>query len=186
MKKNTPNLIVGMQNNRISIQRLLATYTKRVSIIVLFTFFCINISAQNGNSAAPVVKELDIFLSDLKINDQNKFNYIESLLYNLQPATYFYSGEVKTYGEKPNTLYTDINSMQDADNPSIIKDNIEIVNLKIVNTNEIIDLSKFSNYTNLKYIYLVSKINLTDQNVINMIRNYDLKYSIFYKTLKEE
>ena len=186
MKKNTPNLILELLSNLIYIQRLLTLTVKRVSIVIPFTFFCITISAQNGNSATTVVKELDIYLSTLKVIDQNKCNHIESLLYNLQPSIYFYSGEVKTYGEKPNTLYTDVNSMQNVDNTSILKENIEIVNLKITNTNEKIDLSKFSNYTNLKYIYVVSKINLTDQTVMNMIHNYDEKYIIFYKTLEEE
>lgn len=142
--------------------------------------------AQNGNSVTPQVKELDVYLSLLKSSNQNKFNYVENLIYGLQPSIYFYSNVINTYGEKPNTLYIDINSMQDSGNPDVLRENIEIVNLKIINTNDKIDLSKFSNYNNLKYIYIVSKINLNDQNVINMIRNYDEKYIIFYKTLKEE
>jgi hypothetical protein len=186
MKKITSNLIVNLQNNFISIQKPLFLNIKRAAFLSVFVLFSTTILAQNGNSTTPVVKELDSYLSSLKVSDLNKSNTIENLLYNLQPAIYFYSGEVKIYGEKPNTLYTDINSIQDADNPSILKENIEIINLKITNTNGNIDLSKFSNYNNLKYIYVVSKINLTDQNVINMIRNYDEKYIVFYKTLKEE
>lgn len=186
MKKDTPNIIVEQLNNLISILRFFTSTTKRVLILAIFTLFCTAISAQNGNTVKPIVKELDVYLSSIKSNDLNKFNYIESLLYNLQPSIYFYSGEVKTYGQNPNTLYTDINSMQDTDNLSIQKENIEIVNLKILNTNEKIDLSRFSNYNNLKYIYIVSKLNLTEQTIINMIHNYDEKYIVFYKNLKEE
>lgn len=186
MKKNTPSKLIAPQNDSISNPKSFTFTIKIAAFLLVLTSFCNSISAQNGNSVTPQVKELDLYLSSLKSIDQNKFNYVDNLVHGLQPSIYFYSNVIKTYGEKPNTLYTDINSMQDSGNPGLLRDNIEIVNLKIINTNDKINLSKFSNYNNLKYIYVVSKINLNDQNVINMIRNYDEKYIIFYKTLKEE
>jgi hypothetical protein len=186
MKKNTPNLFIALQNNPVLVQKSFSSTIKKITLAIAFLFFCSSVLAQSVNSGAPQVKELGVYLSSLKTSDQNKFNYVENLLFGLQPSIYFFSGEVKTYGEKPNTLYTDAKSLQEIDNPGILKGNIEIVNLKIINTSETIDLSKFSNYASLKYIYIVSKIDLTEQNIINMVRNYDEKYTVFYKTLKEE
>lgn len=186
MKKITPNQIVKLLFNFIFILKPLSLTAKRVILLFVFSFFGTTILAQNGNSTTPKVMELDVYLSSLKSIDQNKFNYIDNLVYGLQPSIYFYSNEIKSYGEKPNTLYTDVNSMKKADNADILKENIEIVNLKITKINEKIDLSYFSNYNNLKYIFIVSKLNLNDQNIINMIHNYDEKFIIYYKNLKEE
>ena len=68
-----------------------------------------------------------------------------------------------------------------------MKNNIEIVTIKINSATELsstIDLSVFSNFKNLKYIYIVSSVSTTDVALSKMILNYDEKYSIFYKVEK--
>ena len=192
MKKKYPAVSHSTLQNTTLPTPLFQFLSKKTARFLLFTIlFTATVSAQS-NEGTPQIREVNSYISSLRALEQNTTSTysnaqkLEDLLYNLQPSIYFYSGEVKTYGEKPNTLYTDLNSIQDADNPSILKENIEIVNLKIINTNGKIDLSKFSNYNNLKYIYIVSKINLTDQNVINMIHKYNEKYIVLYKILKEE
>ncbi len=177
MKKNvpTPSLWVNC----------LATPNKNSTLLLVLFLFCNTLFAQN-QSTVPVVKELDTYINALKSNNQSSGESLEHLIYDLQPSIYYLSGKIEIYGDKPNTLYTEINAIKDANNSALLINDIELVNIKIVDTNKKIDLSNFSKYQNLKYIYIVSKINLTDSEVVKMILNYDEKYTIIYKTLKEE
>ena len=140
MKKNTLSKFLSLRSNSVSNQKSFTSTIKIATLLFVFSLFYNTISAQNGNSVAPQGKELGGYLSSLKSVDQNKFNYFENLVNGLQPSIYFYSSEIKTYGENPNTFYTDINSMQNTGNPGILRENIEIVNLKIINTYNKIDL----------------------------------------------
>ncbi|WP_269227707.1 hypothetical protein [Flavobacterium eburneipallidum] len=163
----------------------LATPNKNIILLLVLFLFCNCIFAQN-QSTAPAVKELNAYINTLKSNNQSSGESLEHLIYDLQPSIYYLSGKIEIYGDKPNTLYTEINSIKDANNSALLINDIELINIKIVDTTKKIDLSNFSNYKNLKYIYIVSKINLTDSEVAKMIINYDEKYTIIYKTLKEE
>ena len=109
---------------------------------------------------------------------------IENLVFKSQAAVYLSNGIVKTYGEYPSCIYTDAASLSGISDPSILKDNIEIINIKIKNRSDLnykVDLSKFSGFSNLKFIYFNSNFNITEQDIINMIVNYSEQYSIFYK-----
>jgi hypothetical protein len=194
MKKITPNLIIDLQNN-ISIQRTLSSFIKRISFIVVFLFFSISISAQNGNTVTPKIMEVKSYISSLKTVEQNmnlsfsNAQNVENLVYNLQPSVYFFSGDIKTYGENPKNLYTDIASLNSISNAGLPKKNIEIVIIKINNANDlnsIIDLSLFSDFYKLKYIYILSNTTTTEQNITKMFHNYEEQYSIFYKIEKGE
>lgn len=190
MKKITPNLIIDLIINIISIQRPVYCFAKRVTIVLVFSFFCTAVSAQNGNTVTPKIMEVKLYISSLKgIEQNNNLSFsnaknVEDLVYNLQPSTYFIAGEAKTYGENPKNLYTDIASLNAISNANMQKNNIEIVIVKINNANDLnskIDLAIFSNFKNLKYFYLLSNINAFEQNIANMFINYDNQYSIFYK-----
>ena len=194
MKKITQNLIIDLQNN-ISIQRPLSTFIKRISFIVVFLFFSASISAQNGNTVTPKIIEVKTYISSLKTVEQNmnlsfsNAQNVENLVYNLQPSVYYFSGDTKTYGENPKNLYTDIASLNSISNAGFKKNNIEIVIIKINNANDlnsIIDLSLFSDFYKLKYIYILSSTTTTEQNIAKMFHNYEEQYSIFYKIEKGE
>jgi hypothetical protein len=190
MKKNTPNLFIDLQNYLISIQGHFNSTSKKVSIIVLFAFFCTTISAQNGNTVTPKIIEVKSYISSLKAVEQNmNLHYsnaqnVENLVYNLQPSIYFFSGDTKTYGENPKNLYTDVASLNAILSAGLQEKNIEIAIIKINNANDLnskIDLSIFSNFYKLKYIYIISSVTTTEQNIVKMLNNYDEQYSIFYK-----
>ncbi|POY35337.1 hypothetical protein C3L50_16145 [Flavobacterium alvei] len=192
MKKNTLNLIVNPNNNFILFQTPLYLNLKRVLLFVI-AFYSVSISAQV--SPAFSVKELKLFISDMKLTEKNSnlsfsnAQNVENLVYTIQPSIYLYSGNLKTYGEKPTKLYTDISSLNGINNPNLLNNNIEIVEIKIdnlSNLNSKIDLSVFSNFEKLKYIYILSRVSITEQNISSMILNYDEKYSIFYKVDKGE
>lgn len=194
MKKNSPNLIFELLSNLIYIQRLLLSTKKRVTILLIFTFFCTAISAQNSNTTTPIV-ELKSYISSLRTLEQNSNSTysnaqnLEDLLYTVQPSIYFFSGDMKLYGEKPKNLYTEISSLNRISGVGLLKKNIEMVIIKIDNRNDLnstIDLNVFSNFYKLKYIYILSSIVITEQDISKMILNYDEKYSILYKIDKGE
>jgi hypothetical protein len=146
--------------------------------------------AQDANSVTPAIMEVNAYVSSLKTTEKNfpssfsNAQNVEDLVYKLQSSVYFNSGSVKTFGDNPKNLYTDIASLNGISNASLSKRNIEIVIIKINNSNDlnsIIDLSLFSDFYKLKYIYIVSSVNTTEQNIAKMFHNYDEQYSIFYK-----
>lgn len=195
MKKNTQNIIVEQLNNLISIPIFFTSTIKRVSIIVIFTLFCTVISAQNGNTVTPKIIEVKSYISSLKVVEQNmnlsfsNAQNVENLVYNLQPSIYSFSGETKIYGENPKNLYTDISSLNSISNAVLQKNNIEIAIIKINNVidlNSKIDLSVFSSFYKLKYIYIISSVTTTEPNIEKMFHNYDEQYSLFYKIEKGE
>jgi hypothetical protein len=194
MKKITPNLILELLSNLIYIQRLLLSTKKRVTIILVFTFFCTAISAQNSNTTTPIV-EVKSYISSLRTLEHNSNSTysnaqnLEDLLYTVQPSIYFFSGDMKLYGEKPKNLYTEISSLNRISGVGLLKKNIEMVIIKIDNRNDLnstIDLNVFSNFYKLKYIYILSSIVITEQDISKMILNYDEKHSILYKIDKGE
>jgi hypothetical protein len=134
--------------------------------------------------------DVNSFLSSMRTSEQNRratysnAAHIEDLLHKVQPSVYYFSGNVKTYGEKPKNLFTDIPSLNGLNNSDMLKNNIEIVILKVKNAidlNSTIDLSMLSSFKSLKYIYIVSSVPTTTENITRMIRNYEEKYSVFYK-----
>ena len=108
---------------------------------------------------------------------------LEDLISNVQSSVYYYSGVIKTYGEKPKNLFTNISSLAQISNQNFFKNNIEIVVLTIDKPSDLstIDMALLSSLKNLKYIYIVSKVSVTSQTISNLIINSNEKYSVFYK-----
>ena len=193
MKKQSSNLIVNLQNNFISIQKTHSLTSKRALLILVFAFFGTTIFAQT-NTSTPQIMEVSTYVSSLKtleLNATTSFSNaqnLEDLLYKVQPSIYFYSGVGKTYGDKPRNLYTDVASLNGLPNSSLLKNNIEIAIIKM-NSNDLnstIDLSMFSSFTKLKYIYILSGTSITDTDIAQMIVNYDESLNIFFKVDKGE
>ena len=155
--------------------------------------FCSSIFAQSKRSETMSVTEMNSFLSKPNVETSARIangatnlnsNKVRDLITKVQPSIYFYSEDVKTYGDQPTNLFTDIASLNQVDNSIVLKQNIEIVTIRINNMNELnstIDLNAFSNFTNLKYIYFISSLNTTSENIASHILNYDSRFNIFYK-----
>jgi hypothetical protein len=194
--KNMPlNLIVNLQNKFTSNQKTAFLISKRVGLIVVFTILSIPVFGQTTiSSSTKPIMEVNTYISSLKtmeLNATTSFSNAENLLdllNKIQPSTYFYSGVEKTYGDKPRNLYTDNASLSVIPNSNLIKNDIEIAFIKISNSNlsSTIDLSVFSSFAKLKYIYLQSNNSITDQDISKMIINYDERFNIFYKVDKGE
>ena len=153
--------------------------------------YSLSISAQSSRETI-VVTELNSVLftngvsARVASTSSNSINIerLRDLVIEVQNSYYFTGGEVKTYGDQPTNLYTDSASLNQVNNSIPLKQNIEIVTIRINNSNEAnspIDLSVFSNFPNLKYIYFLTSVNTTSQNIASKIINYSSRFNIFYK-----
>ncbi len=195
MKKITPNQVVEFKNNLIVTSQLHSLAVKKVFFLLVFSFSFVSLSAQNGNSVIPTILDVKSYISSLKLIEQkspssfSNAQNVEDLIYTLQSSIYLSSGDAKTFGVNPKNLYTDIASLGRISSANLLKTDVEIVIIKIDNSNDFnskIDLSVFSDFYKLKYIYILSSVNTTEQNIAKMFLNYDEQYSIFYKIEKGE
>ncbi len=167
---------------------------REVILLLMFVFFYTNINAQMGTTIGqqtdPVtVAEINTYLAASKkvtATAGNKLNgeNLANLTTNVQPSVYCYNNAVNTYGDKPVDLFTDIHSLSQLDNLVTLKNDIEIVIIKIDNAaqlNTTINLALLSNFKKVKYIYIVSSVTTTSNAIAAMITNYNEKYSVFYK-----
>jgi len=190
MKKNTPNQFVTLKNNLNPVQQHRPLTLNRVLLLLVFSFSLLDISAQNGTTVTPTVMDVKAYISSFKTSNQKNrttvstSKIVENLVFGTNPGVFFHTVFPKNYGDNPVKLFTDISSLKAIPNSNFSKDNIEIVVIKIKNNSELnakIDLLEFSGFSKLKYIYILSSVNTTDQNISNMFLNYTNQYSIFYK-----
>lgn len=192
MKTNSPNVLFNHQ--AIALLEKTSQIMKQKLVLILMLVFFISASyAQSGRAAvggAVIVTDVNSILfpdgpsarvaSNTAINAQR----LRSLVTEVQSSTYFYEGEVKTYGDAPTNLFTDFSSLNQLNNSISLKHNIEIATVRINTASELnstIDLAVFSNFPNLKYIYFITSLNTTSDNMANKIINYDPRFSILYK-----
>ena len=165
---------------------------KKVFLVLILVFFYSNISAQLRNIRQEIdivtVTDINYFFNTTKgtVSNGAKLNAqnLKTLTTNVQSSVYCYSNTVNTYGDEPVNLFTDMNTLAQVDNLVTLKNNIEIVIIKIDNASQLnasINLALLSNFKKLKYIYIVSSITISSNEIANMITNYDEKYSVFYK-----
>lgn len=166
-------------------------------IILLFTFYTVTIFSQNSNRISTTTTSMNVIAIDDYLTPLNSANQsavallniqnVKSLIYDAQPSTYYFSGVEKIYGEKPKNLFTDLNSLNNLNSAITLKNNIEIIIIKLENANQLnstINLELFSSFKNLKYIYIISSFDTTAQAITNMIVGRNEKYSVFYKVEK--
>ena len=161
-----------------------------------FTFLVLLVfSGQLFAQSSPIkITELSSYLLNKPVASKQRMaasssQSIEDLVFKSQSAVYLSSGVVKTYGDYPTCLYTDAQSLSGIGDPSILKNNIEIINITLKNRSDLnykVDLMQFSAFSNLKFIYFNSDFTITEQEIANMIVNYSDQYNIFYKIDKAE
>ncbi|HMJ47306.1 MAG TPA: hypothetical protein VK498_08250 [Ferruginibacter sp.] len=190
MKTNVPNQFINPQNNVLLFRNPLNLMMKRLLLLIVFALYGGTITAQELRGEAHPILEVNTYLTNLKRAEANQrttysvAQNVEDLLTKVQPSVYYYSGVAKTYGEKPRALFTDKQSLAGLASSTMLKNNIDIVTIKINGSdlNSFIDMSVFYSFKNLKYIYIISSTNVTAENITNMIRNNDdQKYTVFYK-----
>lgn len=177
MKTNIPNQIFKQSEHIITVYNRLSFSLKGILPFIAFMLYSTTISSQSIPS--------DSYIQNLKASGQNaSATELEHLLYDLQSAVYFFSGEIKTYGEKPTSFFTEINSISTIGSSATLKNDIEIVTIEINSISDLsktIDLSQFSGFNKLKYIYILSNIQTNEMNINQLIRNPNPQYTIIYK-----
>ena len=149
----------------------------------MFLLFGLAVFAQETKNTA--FTDTDTFLSAMRTKDSKKqeFSHLENLLNEINPSIYFYSGQVKSYGENATTLFTDINSVSSIAAADFQKEQIEIATIKISTASDVskpIDLSAFANFPKLKYIHIISTVRNNPQNIIRSVKNALPVYHVFY------
>ena len=79
--------------------------------------------------------------------------------------------------------FVDFKYLKKVKNSNLLINNIEIVTIKIDNKSELnstIDLSVFSSFKKLKYVYISTNISIDESVISKMIRNYDEKFTVIY------
>lgn len=191
MKKVIPNKLINLQTVE-KFEKSNVPMRIKVLLLLMFVNFCTNMFAQArlDNDDTPEIKELSTYLNSqraMRLSSSNTYSdatYLEKIISEVQPSVYFFGGEVKTYGEKPKNLFTDLSSLPQLNHPNIQKNNVEIIIISINNTSDLnrtLDMSLFSNYKNLKYVFITSKVSINESNISSMLRNYNSAYSIYFK-----
>ena len=197
MKTNSPNVLFNLQA-KFLLEKSSQVMKQKLLMILMLVSFCTGTFAQNARIASqsgnPVLTDVNSLLftssgstaARLAVNSQSGIDVsrVKELVTQVQPSTYFYDGTVKTYGDVPSKLFTDLSSLNRVSSSITLKDNIEIVTVRINTTSELnstIDLNAFSNFPNLKYIYFITSLNTTSDAIARSITNYDQRYSIMYK-----
>ena len=191
MKTNIPNRIINPQNDSLFFGKFPILLMKKLSLLIVLACFCTIASAQNFRDAQDVqLMEVKAYLDYLKTSEVSSRNSIfnsnrlEQLLLEVQPAIYYLTGEVIRHGENPTALYTNSSSLNAIDNTSIESATIEMVTINLSQNTDLgrpLDLSVFSNFPNLKYIYILSNIETTGTVISSLIRNSNPEIGVFYK-----
>lgn len=166
----------------------------KLLLLLLFVIFNHVSFAQNISIIGDqniIANEIKTFISNHKtsssISSRSQIldtQNLEELTSKVQPSVYLNNNQINTYGQKPRNLFADIASLNQVDNLVSSKNNIEIIIIRInsiIELNTKIDLTLFSNFKKLKYVYVISSVNAKAQDISKMFVNYNEQYSIFYK-----
>lgn len=183
MKKITSNQNLA---SKLSIDNHKNWITKMIikSFLLIFVLLSFENSAAQENNNVNDIKEVNTFLTKLKSTSSSDYEKLNNLIYGSNSTVYVKNNTLKTFGENYTVLNLDAASFNFIKNNSIPSNFIEIIRINIKKSSDInqkIDLSAFSEFPNLKYIYIISEINITKQNITNMILNNNENYSIIYQ-----
>jgi hypothetical protein len=194
MNTNSPNVLFNHQAMLLLEKTSQVMKQKLLLILMLVSFYSASFAqgARAGQNGTIAVTEMNSILfpgetaSARIASTTGSINVerVRDLITKVQSSIYYFEGIVKTYGAVPTNLFTDLGSLNQVNNAIALKENIEIVTVRINTASELnstIDLSAFSNFPNLKYIYFITKLNTTSDNIAGHIANYDSRFNIFYK-----
>lgn len=189
MKKLVPNQLINQTANVQLSEKSLNSMMKSV-LILMFTLFTANISAQQRVAGTSGIMEVEAFLSTLRNSDANSRSgsaraaHLESLINDNQPSVYFNGRGVRSYGDNPIVTYTNPASLPNLRQAQFDKSTVEIVTIRLnteADKNSILDLSVLSEFPNLKYVYILSDVKTTGDAITKLVKNASAAYSVFYK-----
>ncbi len=152
-------------------------------LIILIHFMTFFICSQEQKKEQSIVSLEEFIKTNKAVNKSTKPLRIESLINNVQTAVYIEIDEAKTYGVKPVSLFTSVKNLNFISYQKFDKENIEIVNIRISDFEDLkynIDLENLKLLKKLKYVYIVSDIRCNKSDIIPLIKNIGL-CKVFYK-----
>ncbi|WP_191018663.1 hypothetical protein [Flavobacterium selenitireducens] len=166
----------------------------RMLLLLVFVFFAMDLSAQTDKgtrTASPSQQEsngkaivhVDQFLSGQQA--RSGAAQVRSLMNDVQPSTYVESGSVKTYGDDPVCLYTDVKSFSSLAALNVSQE-VQMITVKFKSAGDLsspLDFSVLSAFPKLQYVYLVSETNVAGPRLASLVKNNDPRYNVFYNIL---
>lgn len=171
----------------------------KIALLFVFIFYTMLLSAQQGRTIPTTqnqysnISHIDSFLANQRTSVSSKSATvttplrIETLINDLQPSIYLLNGTEKTYGENPVCLFTNVQSLNAFKNSKLPSNVIEIITIKITSEADLnlaIDLALFSEFSKLQYIYILSEIKISEDQIIKIIKNNNPKLNILFNAVK--
>jgi hypothetical protein len=185
--------------NKDLIQPTETSFLQSISIVrntkIAFTLIMMMFSLSNGfsqasNQRAQIITK-DAFLNSLSNSStrysSTEYNNVLGLLNNSNSSLYLSNGQVRTYGQIPVCMYTDLTSLSIADRPDLPTNDIQLVTIKIGRASEItgpIDLTTICNYKNVKYIHIKLNFDMEASQLTRLIKNCNPKCVVFFSVEK--
>lgn len=193
MKRQVPNELINQPDNEQLLRKPLILMMRKLLLLLLLVGFITNSSAQDSRATSAGIPEVKAFIASLKANETtsrqasssgySEAGNIEDLVYKPHAAQYLSGGSVKTYGEKPRQLFVDVSSLNGLNNPALLKNNVDIVTIRINSANDLnatIDLSQFSSFKSLKYVHIVSTVAASASQIASRVANAEERLTVFY------
>jgi hypothetical protein len=169
--------------------RIIMRNSKIAFSLIMMMFSLSNGFSQASNQRAQIITK-DAFLNSLSVSNtrnSTEYNHVLGLLNNSNSSLYLSNGQVRTYGQIPVCMYTDLASLSIADRPDLPTNDIEIVTIKIGRASEItgpIDLTTICNYKNVKYIHIKLNFDMEASQLTRLIKNCNPKCVVFFSVEK--
>ncbi len=196
MKKKYSNTSNYLLKYSTPFQKLFLLVGKLI-ILVIFLLFTAALYAQEPSSdtmtyieRSQKIMQVNQYVASLRSDSKNNNSdplRVEKLINDIQPSIYVSLIDVKTDGENPTCLFTDVKSLSIVSFSDLSSNNIEIVTIRIDDITDlysIIDLSIFSKFPKLKYIYILSAVKSTKDDILAIVKNNNPRYNVFYNILK--
>lgn len=194
MRKEASNQSTKAFNSYLFLSKLTKSNQRNFFVILLILFVSINSFSQAiarpkqsvEKSIVSVVK-LEDYLKSITSSDtptdKDAHNNLFSLIKDLKPTIYLKNGAVKTYGENPSVLRSDVASLKLASNSKSSMKDVEIVIINVDNPKDLetpIDLSFVTNLKKVRYVYLLLSFNESATTLSNWITNVNQEAVVLY------
>ncbi len=186
MKKQIPNQLFNQPElsgkTRISM-------TQKVLLVLVLMLVFTGAHAQAGQISVPAnqtsIMHLDQFLASMRQGSQARSagaSAVEGLIYDLKPTLYVQSGTTNVHGEGlPTVLRTDAASLQSiAGLPAAQIQNVKMAIIRVPAGAPKVDMSVFSGFPSLNYVYIQSEGNVTPATASTLIENQNPNQQVFY------
>ncbi len=185
MRKPIPNQLFNQPE--LSGKTKISMIQKVLLVLVLMLVFT-GAQAQVGQISPAnqtSIMHVDQFLASLRQDSQARnagASTVEGLIYDLKPTLYVKSGATSVHGEgQPTVLRTDAASLQSiASLPAAQMQNVRMAIIRVPAGAPKVDLSVFSGFPSLNYVYIQSEANVTPATVSTLIENQNPNQQVFY------